>query len=422
MNMNAGFNKMKKTSVVIGKIVRGISRIRGGGSALPGLIVEKYDKNFLNDVLSRLPQGVVVVSGTNGKTTTTKIITELFESQNLKVFTNKTGSNFTRGVISEIIGNIKDFKFNFDIAVIELDEAHAIKFISQTKPDYALLLNAFQDQVERFETPEETAKLLTKIAKSAKKAVILNREDPLIACIASTIPRSKKIVYYGYSPKLSSNFPVDDEPFCKKTPKVSTKTPLVELQSFVNNKIMFKIEQKTYTTKMSLTGVYNYFNAAGALATVLSVCENAKIDPMLKALSKTTAAFGRGEKLSINNNQVELILIKNPVGFKMSLQSHYKSNLKTMIAINDHYADGRDIEWLKNVDFSMLKSVSVVTGLRASDMAQFLQDDGVKTELIETNIKSALRMFLNKPGDKQIFTSYTAMLEIRKFLNKMSEK
>ena len=114
-------------SAVIGKSVRQLARLRGGGSALPGLVIERIDPGFLARVLERLPHGVVAVSGTNGKTTTTKMIVELLEAQGLTVFTNRTGSNFSRGVIAAALAQCSlGGRLDADIAVLELDEAHAM--------------------------------------------------------------------------------------------------------------------------------------------------------------------------------------------------------------------------------------------------------------------------------------------------------
>ena len=114
---------MDSFSILLGKGIQKISKLRGGGgSALPGLFVEKTNPNFLRKTLSKLPYGVVVISGTNGKTTTTKIVSELLAKQGLKVFTNKTGSNFVRGAISAILEEIKvSGKFDYDIAVLGHD-------------------------------------------------------------------------------------------------------------------------------------------------------------------------------------------------------------------------------------------------------------------------------------------------------------
>lgn len=138
-------------SIIIGKAVRAVSRLRGGGSALPGLVVEKIDPNFIQRTLTALPEGVVLVSGTNGKTTTTKMLVELLEGQGLKVFTNRTGSNFTRGVAAALLGEISlGGKLAADIAVLELDEAHAVHFVRAVAPRHTLLLNVMRDQLDRF--------------------------------------------------------------------------------------------------------------------------------------------------------------------------------------------------------------------------------------------------------------------------------
>ena len=114
-------------SVPLGKLVRRVSRLRGGGSALPGLVVEKIDPGFMRRTLTTLPHGVAVVSGTNGKTTTTKMVVELLESQGLKVFTNRTGSNFTRGVAAALLGEV-DWRgrLDADVAVLVLDDVRRV--------------------------------------------------------------------------------------------------------------------------------------------------------------------------------------------------------------------------------------------------------------------------------------------------------
>src|SRR6478609_11301388 len=148
-------------SVPLGKLVRRVSRLRGGGSALPGLVVERIDPGFMQRTLSTLPLGVAVVSGTNGKTTTTKMVVELLEGQKLKVFTNRTGSNLTRGVAAALLGEITSRgELNADIAVLELDEAHAVHFVKTIQPRYCLLLNVMRDQLDRFGEIDATAKLL----------------------------------------------------------------------------------------------------------------------------------------------------------------------------------------------------------------------------------------------------------------------
>jgi UDP-N-acetylmuramyl tripeptide synthase len=405
----------RKSSIVLGKLVRAVSRLKGGaGSALPGLVVEKIDSNFVKDCLSALPRGVVVVSGTNGKTTTTKIIVELLESQGLKVFTNKTGSNFVRGVIAALLEKINlRGKIDADIAVLELDEAHAVKFIEVVKPDYSLLLNVMRDQLDRFGEIDITARHLKKVAESTKVAVVINREDPRLVRIAPEV----KTAYFGLSDKLYAEFPNDDELLSdKKIGVASHALADVELFSLRDNKAVFKIDSKKYETSLALEGVYNALNSAAALAMVRAILPEAKTDTLLKDLSKVSSAFGRGESFIIGDHEVKLLLVKNPAGFQLSLKSFSEKGRKIMIAINDEYADGRDMSWLWNVDFSGLEEVAMVSGVRAADMALRLKYDEVNVDKIESDLVEALRDFANLKGDKYIFATYTAMLKLRKIL------
>lgn len=168
----------KSFTVLAGKAVRYVARLRGGGSALPGLFVERISPRFVPDTLAQLPHGVVVISGTNGKTTTTKMVVALLESQGLRVFTNRTGSNFVRGVAAALLGEI-DVKgrLQADIAVLELDEAHAVKFVEIVPPRYSLLLNVMRDQLDRFGEIDATARMLERVALATTDTVVANRED-----------------------------------------------------------------------------------------------------------------------------------------------------------------------------------------------------------------------------------------------------
>ncbi|MEP7369904.1 MAG: Mur ligase family protein, partial [Dermatophilaceae bacterium] len=140
-----------------GKAARAASRLRGGGSALPGLVVETVDPAFLTHAFVGLPRGVVVVTGTNGKTTTTKMLVAILREHGLSVFTNPTGSNFTRGVISAMLAEVPlSGRLKADIAVLELDEAHALKFAAAVRPAYSLLLNVARDQLDRFAEIDHT--------------------------------------------------------------------------------------------------------------------------------------------------------------------------------------------------------------------------------------------------------------------------
>lgn len=407
---------------VLGKIIRKLARLRGGGSALPGLVIEKVDPFFTRDILGTLPRGVVVISGTNGKTTTTKMVVELLEGQGLKVFTNRTGSNFSRGVTAALLAEINlKGELDADIAVLELDEAHAVKFVNVVPPQHSLLLNVMRDQLDRFGEIDTTAQLLQHIAEATTETVVLNREDARVASIAHHIALSPS--YFGLDPSLKQKFQSEDdiENLSSNNPKAS-----VILKAFSSDTATFVIDNTPFTVQLKLRGIYNIFNAAAALALTNAILKDTMdIEKIKASLANIEPAFGRGETLQVNGQPLELVLVKNPSGFRLALQSFSPKQYATMIAINDKYADGRDMSWLWDVNFSSLKETGIhtITGMRAYDMALRLQYDDVEMSHIDTQIKAALEHFLanNSNTPKRIFCTYTAMTALRKELSKLTE-
>lgn len=410
-----------------GKVVRRAALARGGGSAFPGLFVERVDPTYVRKVLATLPRGVVVVSGTNGKTTTTKIVVDLLESQGLRVFTNRTGSNFVRGVAAALLGavNLRG-KLDADIAVLELDEAHAVHFVRDIPPTYSLLLNVMRDQLDRFGEIDNTARMLQTIARATTQVVVVNRDDPRLGAksfadgISAPALRS-----YGTSAPLSASFPSDDNMYGgsegapKHVPAVYVDD--TQLDSFVGDQADISYGGEVVSTRLQLTGVYNVLNATAGIALVRAVMGDELREPaMLEALSSVQPAFGRGETMQIDGHSCAMVLVKNPAGFRLALSSYDPADTATMIAINDNYADGRDMSWLWDVDFSSLRpgGVASVAGVRAYDMALRLQYDDVAIGEVTPELERALESFLAASGDrdKRIYCTYTAMLAIRKVL------
>ena len=411
-------------TVLLGKAVRYAARLRGGGSALPGLFVEKIDPSFVPDTLAQLPKGVVIISGTNGKTTTTKMVVQLLESQGLAVFTNRTGSNFVRGVAAALLGEVNaKGVLKADIAVLELDEAHAVKFVDIVAPRYSLLLNVMRDQLDRFGEIDSTAKMLEHIAKKTTDTVVANREDERIVRFTQTL--TTPVQYFGLATPLLKEFPTDDELHGGVAQKSASPLPAsVALASYTENSATYTVDQKELTTSLQLNGVYNIFNSAAALALVKAILPSAPTETLITALSTVTPAFGRGETLTVNGAPLELMLVKNPSGFRLGLSSFRPEGYATMIAINDNYADGRDMSWLWDVDFTSLQTAPVtVTGIRAYDMALRLDYDQVPIDFVDTSLSSALKKFIstNNATPKRIYCTYTAMLALRKELATITE-
>lgn len=417
---------MPKTYVtILGKSVKAVAKMRGGGSALPGLVVERIDPNFIKNTLSQLPKGVVVISGTNGKTTTTKMVVELLEGQGLKVFTNRTGSNFTRGVAAALLGETSlSGKLKADIAVLELDEAHAVNFVKTIQPRYSLILNVMRDQLDRFGEIDATQEMLRQIAIHTTDTVVLNREDRRVAEIQKSLT-TQKVKFFGLDKLLVNQFPTDDTLRGGEAAKNTTAADVV-LNRLSMDRAEFIMDSKAQRTSLKLNGIYNIFNAAAALALVRTIVGvNIDNTKLLNDLSNVLPAFGRGETLLVKGQPLELVLVKNPSGFRLGLKSFDPINYATMIAINDNYADGRDMSWLWDVDFESLheKGVSQVSGIRAYDMGLRLKYDEIKIKNIDPNINKALKRFIdnNKDKPKRIYCTYTAMLDIRNKLSKITK-
>jgi len=413
-------------TVLLGKTIRTVARLRGGGSALPGLVVEKLQPDFLKSSLGQLSQGVVIITGTNGKTTTTKMVTELLRANGLRVLTNRTGSNFTRGIVAMVLEHMTfDGRLDYDIAVIELDEAYAKRFVQKVDPAYVVALNVMRDQLDRFGEIDTVAKILEPVMAAATRGVVVNNDDPLLRPIGESLQKAKKKVsFFGVTPELRHHFPTDDElqAKTKKTKIKSLHKNDVELAKIDGQMIGYNLSDKTVAAELKLQGTYNFQNAAAALAVTKMIVTTATPQLLIKQLAIITPAFGRGEKITINGQPVELVLVKNPAGFRLSLGSFIKPGQEYMIAINDAYADGRDMSWLWDVEFGALQEqgVTMISGHRAYDMALRLQYDEVLFSLVEPSIPRALRHFLlaGQPVPKVIFCTYTAMLAIRKELRK----
>lgn len=472
------FASRNTLTLALGHGARAASRLRGsGGSAFPGLVMEKADPHFMARALAPLPYGVVLVSGTNGKTTTTRMVVELLRGQGLKVFTNPTGSNFTRGVVAALLGAMPlNGRLDADVAVLELDEAHATHFVRTVKPRAALLLNVMRDQLDRFGEIDYTASLLHKVARATTGTVVLNADDPRLAAPSFRADLRADVRGFAVSPQLRSVFLSDDElhdsldgctlgqPKKDAEAKADTKTePATEapldsvkgpgqgepdaaesqakpaekptqpleivatLEEMMGRHAVIDLAGHRHEVDFAIPGAHNILNATAAMGLVKELLgERTDEQALAASAAKVTAAFGRGELLSIDGQEVELGLVKNPAGFRMSLLSAAAVRSQQppliMIAINDQYADGRDMSWLWDVDFTPLKQagVSIVTGVRATDMALRLSYDDVAVGKVEADLSQALAQLVKLSREQhrpiRILSTYTAMLELRSLL------
>lgn len=424
-------------AIWIGKLTLLVLRATGRrGTALPGLVVEKLFPQFLTHRLSRLGQGVVVVSGTNGKTTTTKMVATIL-GRRYRVLTNDTGGNFVRGTITAVLQH-SDWlgRTPADVAVFELDEAHAVRFCQVHQPDHLLLLNVLRDQLDRFGEIDTTAQILAKVAARTTEHVVVNRDDPRLVKLATGL--AAKVSYFGVAGSLRPLFPTDEEMYggAQTVSDIPAAAELLAVELGVTTELTLRIGELTEQITLRAEGAHNAQNAAGAAAVALAV----GIDPptIAAGLRAVEPAFGRGQSFDIDGRRVVLQLVKNPAGFRQSLRT--VDGLRpaaTVIAINDDYADGRDMSWLWDVDFAAALAARpdsgqasragwlVTSGTRAADMAVRLKYDELPTDLVEPDLAAAVRAatFHVKPAETVVvFSTYTAMWSLHRTLQRLAEQ
>jgi UDP-N-acetylmuramyl tripeptide synthase len=413
---------------ILAKSMSRVLRLFGRrGSALPGLVVERLSPQYLQKMLGQLPKGVVIVSGTNGKTTTTKLMSEILSMQGLRVISNPTGSNFTRGIIAALAEKANlGARLHYDIAVFEQDEAWARQFAKRVHPTGVVVLNVMRDQMDRFGEIDTTADLLAQAAHSATDWVVLNANDRRVAKIAKDA-RHQKVTWFGHAPELTTQYISDDQHYHKEhVTHFAAAKPWVELKAFGRGHITLHINGVDKTFPSKLDGTHNAINVAAAVAAVIAVLPEADVDAIIAAAASVRPAFGRGERVVLpNGGEIRLQLVKNPAGFTHSLRLLEEETYNAIgLAINDNYADGRDVSWLWDVEYEAIKSqkASVVCGgIRAHDMAVRLRYSDLKaSEIIPANQEFLGRMlhYTKENGKTIIFCTYTAMLGLRKLLKK----
>lgn len=409
--------------IILSKALRRVLRVAGGhGSALPGRIIERLDPKFLEHTLARLPQGVVVVTGTNGKTTTTHMLVRLLRAQGLKVLTNPSGSNLTRGIISTIVEHsTKTGVLPYDIAVLELDEAYAPLIAKQVPPKVLVALNVMRDQLDRYGELDTTAKLISSAAQYAE-CLVVNANDTLL--MQKTANHAKRYTF-GLSSHLVSSLSSEATLFAKGKPAEEQKmnAKIVDFKSTESTSLFqINLGDEQVKATLSLLGIHNAMNASAAMLTTKILQPAVAMKALAVELAHFSPAFGRGETVVLNSRDITVALVKNPSGFTQNLATFVKPQITTMlILINDDYADGRDVSWLWDVRIANLKDFKgkiYIGGYRRYDMALRLKYEGITYEVIDGEIPTVMQRVLDgSKGHLLLIPTYTAMLAARKWLS-----
>ncbi len=444
-------------ALIAGRTAASLSRRlgRGGGTVIAGHVIARVAPTALGGITRLLPLGSVVLSGTNGKTTTTRLIAHILRTSGYPPLHNRAGANLLTGLFTAVALNA-DWRGHprADVAILEVDEATLPAALKQITPRVLTLHNIFRDQLDRYGEVHFVAGLWRTAVEtlSSDTTLAINADDPLVADLsahaaraialpygledaAAGVPRLPHaadarlcprcgaalhydLVYYGhlgwYACTACS--------FKRPSPLVAASE--IEAHGDEGSSVTFRTPSGTFHARVRLPGLYNVYNALAATA----VCHALGLpnDAIARAMESFTAAFGRLERVQVEDRQLYLALVKNPVGFTEVLHTLLGApGRKTlMIAINDQFADGTDISWLWDVEFEQLEgrvNMAVCSGLRAEDMGVRLKYAGVEPTRIrvENDLRRAMEMALAaaEPGETvYVLPTYTAMLAVRELL------
>lgn len=447
-------------AIVAARITAYICRRRGrGGTVLPGLVSRAIFPRVLSVLSRQVRCGIVAVTGTNGKTTTANMIAQALDRAGFKVIANREGANLLSGITTSLVmsaglaGNI-----DCDFAVLEVDEASVPRVLSEVRPKAVALTNFFRDQLDRY---LELDKIVNKVSDALKDlsgaTLVLNADDPLVAQFEKST--GLPAVFYGlrdggraggtggrtrearYCPFCGS--PLEYEFFnygqlgkyhCSGC-AFKRKKPLVEASGvrFGGGATSCRLVYGGRDVLLTLRsrGLYNLYNALAAF----TACSFLGIEPgaVLETLRLYRPVIGRMEMFTCEGKPSVLCLVKNPAGFNEGLADlvNVPGTVDVFIAVNDNFADGRDISWLWDVDFEFLEKRQsrllrfVCSGLRGEEMALRLKYAGIPMEkiFIRENIVDAVNCALSGDAGKiYLFCTYSALRPVHNTLSKLLDK
>jgi UDP-N-acetylmuramyl tripeptide synthase len=434
---------------------------RGGGTSAPGIIADRIDPALLAKLARRLERGAILVAGTNGKTTTSRMIADVLEADGARVVHNRSGSNLVRGVVAAFAGQATvTGQPGGDVAVIETDEAAFPAIVARITPRIIVLTNLFRDQLDRY-GELNTIALRWRTALEALPStttVVVDVDDPTLAAITEGLSAQRVTFGLHNVPYCLAALPhAADAAACRRCgadlvydalyvshlgawrcpvcgnarPPLDISGREVALHGVESLTVrVFQQEQPLLSINVGVPGLYNVYNVVAAVAT--AVTAGVPAATIEHALRHFRAAFGRIERVTLRGRTLVLALVKNPVGFnevlRMLTETSGSLTVPVLIAINDLTADGRDVSWLWDVDFELLAAGNAplsTTGLRATDMANRLKYAGVSLDRIVQlgeDMHAALDAFvesLPEGGTGYILPTYTAMLAIRQILTEL---
>jgi lipid II isoglutaminyl synthase (glutamine-hydrolysing) len=422
--------------ILFGKLISKIFKELnlGNGSTWPGHIALAARKNFIKEILGSNPNlKIIIIAGTNGKTTTALLIKESLKKNGKRVFQNKSGANLLNGIASTLILHSSMYgKLDYDHAIFEIDENNLSLILDQITPDYLVLLNLFRDQLDRYGEVNIVATHWKGGIRNLtnKTTLILNADDPQISYLAKDTKANK--LFFGLSSSSDNNGGLQHAADSNYCPNCSEKLDY-EYVTFSHLGNWYCSNCSLRRPKLDiedfsiypLPGTYNKYNthAATLLLKNVGISEN----NIKNSFKDFKPAFGRQETVRYKGKSIQIFLSKNPTSFNQSYQAMLDlGGENLLVVLNDRIPDGRDISWIWDVDLPSINKFGriLVSGDRAYDMALRL-----KYELGVASYESRVRVFsdLKKAIDTGVslikenetlfvLPTYSAMLETRKII------
>ena len=431
-------------AVGVAKTVTGIVRSLGLGAAsvLPGEISRRLHSRLLPLLFEQVSQGVIVVVGTNGKTTTALLLKQILSDRGYTVVHNSSGANLINGLITALLSSADmTGKISADYAILEVDENILPLLLQDCQPKYILALNLFRDQLDRYGEVDTIAQRWGKAISPlpADTTIILNADDPTLSSLGQQL--KQKVLYFGLNePDLYlAEIPhAVDSIYCPRCGHLLDYQGvyLSHLGDYHCPSCGFEKSKVTLASQehpQILIGVYNKYNTLAA--SVLTQLLGIKTEDIYKTVQNFKAAFGRAEELEIEQKQVRIMLAKNPVGMNETIRTVNDIKKKgksdvTLLVLNDRIPDGTDVSWIWDVDTEELVKLGgtlIVSGDRVYDMALRLAYSSESVDPEKTNFKLVVKEDLPEAISTaleytklaetlHIIPTYSAMLEVREIL------
>ena len=434
------------------RAVGGITRRAGrGGTSLPGKVLIRLEPDAISELSSRLARGSVIVSATNGKTTTAAMVASILRRAGLSLVHNRAGANMAGGVASALLDAFRSRGMEGELGLFEVDEFWLDRIMPQLEPQAVLLGNLFRDQLDRYgeldTIADRWAAAVSRLAPGA--GLVLNADDPMVADLGRG---AENVTYFGVQdaamamPEMQH---ASDSKHCRRCgaaysydaiylghlgryrcescgqerPTPSVAADGIALDGTRRASFLLRTPAGDAQVELPLPGLYNVYNALGAAALCLEL--KVDLDTVVAGLGAVTAAFGRAETVTVGGAQLQVLLVKNPAGANEILRTLALegSNLDVLVILNDRTADGRDISWIWDADFELLKvHVRRVTcaGTRAAELALRLKYAGVPEDRLDVRpeLARALDDALAHTASGRLFVlpTYTALLELHSLL------